>query len=684
MKNITLILAIILSTTLSLLAQSVPQGMNYQAVARDMQGQVLADQDISLKISLLGDGAEGKVMYSEIHEVRTSSLGLFNVIIGKGAAGLGDFAEVSWGSVEVWMDIALDLNGDYVSLATTRLLTVPYAFHAGTAGEIKGGNSSEKGLSFYWRTNGNNNTTVIPHFLGTLNAKDLIFKTNNQERMRILSDGDLQMSSNNIKNLADPVDAKDAVTKSYVDGTLSAFSDHINLDNDLSPTNELNTGASLIGTKLRIMDAGGSQAVDLNSLEESVEVAAAQAAIDAHILADGDLDPTNELQDWGNLPGIPTDIANGDDVNDADADPTNEIQTLSQTGTDVTMSDGGGTISVADNDNDSSNELQDWTNLPNIPSGFADDTDDVDDADADPTNEIQTLSQTDTDVTLSDGGGTISVADNDNDSSNELQDWTNLPNIPSGFADDTDDVDDADADPTNEIQTLSQTGTDVTMSDGGGTISVADNDNDSNNEIELPTNASLGDIAFYNGNDWESIAPGTHGQTLSLCNGVPTWGPCPVILAIGDEYAGGIIFYLDESGEHGLVAALVDQSSGAQWGCYGNGIGGTSASVGSGQSNTTKILAGCNEAGIAARVCDDYSVTVGGIVYDDWFLPSKNELNLMYVNLHQNALGGFGGSGYWSSTENDYYSAWEQDFSFGGQYYNNKYSNARVRAVRAF
>ncbi|MCP3908108.1 MAG: DUF1566 domain-containing protein [Oceanicoccus sp.] len=208
---------------------------------------------------------------------------------------------------------------------------------------------------------------------------------------------------------------------------------------------------------------------------------------------------------------------------------------------------------------------------------------------------------------------------------------------------------------------------------------VNDADADPNNEIELPTNASLGDIAFYNGNDWESIAPGTHGQTLSLCNGVPTWGPCP--LSIGDEYAGGIIFYLDASGEHGLVAATSNQGS-APWGCYGTVIGGTSSAVGSGQSNTTAIVNGCATSGIAARICDDYSVTVGGIVYDDWFLPSLGELNLMYNN--KNAIGGFISGTYWSSTESGGSDAWGQSFGIGIQDYGSKGYYGRIRAVRAF
>ncbi|MCB0651943.1 MAG: hypothetical protein KDC85_11765, partial [Saprospiraceae bacterium] len=126
MKKGLLLIVLFLGITLGLLAQSVPQGMNYQAVARDVNGKVLSNEAIQLKISLLADGPSGKTMYSEIHEVVTSQLGLFNVIIGEGMAGLGDFTEISWGSHEVWMDMALETDDEYISIATTRLLSVPY------------------------------------------------------------------------------------------------------------------------------------------------------------------------------------------------------------------------------------------------------------------------------------------------------------------------------------------------------------------------------------------------------------------------------------------------------------------------------------------------------------------------------------------------------------------------------
>jgi len=68
----------------------------------------------------------------------------------------------------------------------------------------------------------------------------------------------------------------------------------------------------------------------------------------------------------------------------------------------------------------------------------------------------------------------------------------------------------------------------------------------------------------------------------------------------------------------------------------------------------------------------------------DWFLPSKDELNQMYLNLHLQGLGGFASGYYWSSTEYDGTNAWLQFFGDGYQGLTNKGSNDYVRAVRAF
>jgi len=150
--------------------------------------------------------------------------------------------------------------------------------------------------------------------------------------------------------------------------------------------------------------------------------------------------------------------------------------------------------------------------------------------------------------------------------------------------------------------------------------------------------------------------------------------------AIGQNRMGGIIFYIDGTGQHGLISATSNQSTGAQWGCYTIALGGTSAAMGSGQSNTTHIVNVCSEVGIAARTCND--LVLGG--FSDWFLPSKDELNQIY--LHKVAIGGFADSYYWSSSEFNEYYAWFQLFTDGSQNLsgNYKYIPKYVRAVRAF
>jgi hypothetical protein len=217
-------------------------------------------------------------------------------------------------------------------------------------------------------------------------------------------------------------------------------------------------------------------------------------------------------------------------------------------------------------------------------------------------------------------------------------------------------VDDADADPNNEIQTISRTGTTVTLSNGGGTFE-------------------------------DSVGVYTAGTGIDITNNViSTSGTCG--LSIGDTYQGGIIFYLDASGCHGLISASTDQSTGIQW--FNGSYTVTNAvrdGIEAGGFNTERIIANQGTGAYAAQICANHQ----GGNYGDWYLPSKYELNLMYQNIGQgNALGlgnvgGFASYSYWSSTELDNYDAWVQLFSDGYQYGYDKYTfNYYVRAVRAF
>ena len=163
-------------------------------------------------------------------------------------------------------------------------------------------------------------------------------------------------------------------------------------------------------------------------------------------------------------------------------------------------------------------------------------------------------------------------------------------------------------------------------------------------------------------------------------------------LAIGDTHQGGIIFYLDASGG-GLVAAPSDQSSDAEWGCYGTAISGADGTgIGTGAQNTIDIEAGCTTSGTAADICAN--LTLGG--YSDWFLPSIDECKEMHLNIGQGDglglgnIGGFTNSNYWSSSEYDGSGAWSKGFKQfgqgGGEGIGDKNSPFEdyVRAIRAF
>lgn len=150
-------------------------------------------------------------------------------------------------------------------------------------------------------------------------------------------------------------------------------------------------------------------------------------------------------------------------------------------------------------------------------------------------------------------------------------------------------------------------------------------------------------------------------------------------VAIGDSYQGGKVAYIDGTNIHGLIAATADQGTLPTWGCYGTAISGADGTaIGTGNQNTIDIMAGCATAGIAARVCGD--LVEGG--YSDWYLPSKDELNQLYIN--KTAIGGFTTSNYWSSSEGDASHAWGQYFDNGGQNGSDKTDTNYMRAVRAF
>jgi hypothetical protein len=135
MKTRLLSILVLLALSLSVSAQ-VPQSMNYQAVARDANGVVMSNQNISIQLSVLDGSATGTVSYMERHNVTTNTFGLFTVAVGQGQAMTGTFSAINWASGSKWMKVEMDPTGgtNYGTMGVSQLLSVPYALYAANGG----------------------------------------------------------------------------------------------------------------------------------------------------------------------------------------------------------------------------------------------------------------------------------------------------------------------------------------------------------------------------------------------------------------------------------------------------------------------------------------------------------------------------------------------------------------------
>lgn len=225
-----------------------------------------------------------------------------------------------------------------------------------------------------------------------------------------------------------------------------------------------------------------------------------------------------------------------------------------------------------------------------------------------------------------------------------------------------------DGDVTNEIQTIFRSGLTITLSNGGGTYQ-------------------------------DSVNTYTAGTGIDITNNIVSVIGGSSEHYIGELYGGGIVYYVNQTGQHGLIASLddLDSGSGVSWSNIDDTeIGLSAQDCYNGTGNTTAIIGQSGHISSAAKLCNDYS----NVGFDDWYLPSTLELRQMYdaILIINDVLSNDGNGTtrplqadaglpygkYWSSTEEFSEGAWYYSIGFGSFNSTSKSNLAKVRAVRAF
>ncbi|MCG8696763.1 MAG: hypothetical protein MI922_01820 [Bacteroidales bacterium] len=192
MKNVALIFVLLLTYTLH---AQVPGGIQYQSIVRDSEGKIVSEQNVSLRISLLKNSMSGEVVYSETHNATTNKYGLINLVLGAGVS-TDDFSLIGWSAGKHFIKIELDVDGgsNYVTMGTTQLLTVPYAFYADSASYASKSGIADSAVNVF--SGDYNDLKNVP--VGSVNADN---DSTNELQYLSLSNDTLYLSKGNYVKL---------------------------------------------------------------------------------------------------------------------------------------------------------------------------------------------------------------------------------------------------------------------------------------------------------------------------------------------------------------------------------------------------------------------------------------------------------------------------------------------------
>lgn len=720
MKNFIRIVAITIQIMVYVQSNGqVPQGFKYQAVCRDTEGIVIQNQSVNVRLSIHDIDLTGTIIYQETFSVTTSQFGLIILDVGSGNVQSGVFATISWEAGYKFLEVELDLGSGYLSMGTTQLLSVPYALHAETADSITGvipetdpevGSNTLNYLSKWDGYSlvsssiidngrvgiGTNNPYRKLHIVGTdggLNSGLRIQDPNNAfldfsvtnapmgmqiygnqqsqlqfligglSRMTIDKTGNIGMgTANPDKKLTVAGNAQIQSDGAWIPGASARL--YLGPDDNMWIEHIHSGGLNLevcSGWPLYFRNGGLVTMCIDGSGNVGIGTEYPLSLLDVNGLittTGGNSDNWNTAYSWGNhaeagyLTSV-EDLTVGNEVTDA----TNSTLLRSGLGTHVdpyTLS-----LNLAnENTWSGSQTFSANTNFPGL--GVWTTTGKVGIGTSNPSAKLEVWNGN---ISVSFGG----VLANTGFWGDALRsNWGGDLTLQSSYAD-------------KGIIFRTQSGEKMRI-DAVGNVGIG---------IETP-GAKLevnGQVKITGG------IPGAGKVLTSDENGLAIWEspPAPPSHYIGESYGGGIVFYIYDNSQHGLIAATSDQSAGIQW---SNGIyrftGTTGDGLGAGSMNTIMIVAtqiSDNQTGsFAAKVCTDYSITENGIIYGDWYLPSKYESDLLF--LEKDVVGGFSANNYWTSTEESFAESFAKYKYFGtdAQVFPSdvKYYPYKVRAIRSF